>query len=137
MKRMFYKCSVDGPSDIEHVDSTRAQEITIKYIENQEDFYEDSDLAIRESMFGFYEAPSDFIEISIDSKKDYRIRFECKVSKSLWFITHSSIYQKEFKTDSSTELNNIVNEFFKRNIIDFKDYFDSLEFDESPPLSFS
>lgn len=129
MKRMFYQCSVDGLLDIEHVDSTRAQEITIQYIENQQDFYEDSDLAILESIFGFYETPSNFIEISIDSKKDYRIRFECKVSKSLWFITFSSIYQKEYEIHSSAELNNIVNEFFKHNIIDFKDYFDGLAFD--------
>ncbi len=137
MKRMFYKCSVDGPSDIELVNLAKAQEITSQYIKNQKDFYEDADLAILESMFGFHETSSDFIEISIDSKVDYRIRLECKVPKSLWFISYSSLYQKEYKLNSPEKLNAIVGQFFAHDVLGFKAYFDNLNYEISPPLRFS
>ncbi len=131
---MFYTVSVDGAEDQGFVDIQEALKITSSYINSQKAFYDDPDEAVKESMFGFSINQSDFVEVSIDTKEEFRIRLECKCPKSFWFLKWNSLYQKEFHVDTISKLNEILQQFFTHEALDFKSYFDSLNLKISPPL---
>lgn len=136
MTRMFYAFSVtEGTKDIRVVTVNEALSIIGKYIDSQKNAYDDPNEAIADSMFGFSLNKSDFIEICIDSKHEYRIRLECRYPRRWWFLPFKAFYQKEYVVLSVIELNAIVEQFFMQKLGDFKAYFDALPLVPTPSFA--
>jgi hypothetical protein len=128
MKRIFYSCSIDGAKAERVVESNSALEILDSYLAKQKEKYESDVEAIADSMFGFSINRSDFIEISIDSKTEYRIKLECKFKKKLWFFSWNSLYQKEYHVNVIDALKELITKFFENEVGIYKEQFDSLPF---------
>lgn len=137
MNRTFYSCSIDGANNEREVDVLEAMNILSDYISRQKARYDSDVEATADSLFGFSIDNSEFIEISIDGKGEYRIKLECKRIKSIWKFSWNSLYQKEYHINDKLHLNDLIKEFFTKNINAYRDHFDAQDFMESPSIRFS
>ena len=124
----WYKCSINGTEDIEIVDGEKAIIIFDEYNGELKEKYETDDEAIKSTMFGFSIDKNTFLEISIDKKNSYRIKFENPTPKSFLFLKWQGLYQKEYHINSKSSVDHVIKSFFSKELSMFQKYFDELNF---------
>lgn len=108
------------------VTKQQAMDIIDKYILAQDIPTETGEQAVANSMFGFSINSDTFIELALDTRDEFRIKFETPETKKLAFIKIPGLFQKEKFTQDKEELKRIAAEFFDLSHDEFKDYFKSL-----------
>lgn len=127
--------------DNEIINYEKSCEIIDQYLGSQKYIKEKADNndnlsgeeVMTKSMFGFYvENHKDtFLQIDMDSSESFRIKFEYDGdSKKFLFLTFG-LYQKEYFVSDINDLKNIVRNFYEKNLVDFKEYFDKLDYEMS------
>jgi len=120
---IWYTVSLDGPQDEHPVTCEDAIQITHDYISCQKEYYETDAELIKDSRFGFCIDNKNYIEISIDSKSEFRILFEYQEEKSFVMFKWEETFSRECKTSQITTLDNIIHHFFSCDFDQFKSFF--------------
>lgn len=105
-----------------------ALELLTKYIKNQNNLDGTGEDAVAKSMFGFSVSDKTFIEINIDTKDKYRIKFEHPQQKKIWIIPFTTLYQVEYRIENLDDLKMVIKSFFDKTTDDFLIYFDNLPY---------
>ena len=129
-KHLWYKCSTEGVQDQHDVDVDEAVKIINTYISEFKDSYDNDEDAISATVFGFAKTNSIFIEFSIDTRQEFRIKYEGKEPYKLLFLNLSKFYQKEYKLDCKTTLENVTKKYFEETDEDFRTFFDQIKAEE-------
>lgn len=122
----WYAFKKDKTQDKEKVDEKRALEIFHDYLGNLKKTYENEYEAFEHTMFGFSKDKTTFVEISIDRKDSFRIKFETKVPKAFLFLKWNGLFQKEYEINSPEEVEYIIRHFFTKTVEEFYSYFKDL-----------
>ena len=120
---IWYTMSLDGPQDEHPVTCADALQTTHDYIRRLKAYYETDAELIRDSQFGFCIDKDNFLEISLDSKSEFRIRFECQTEKSFIGLKRKATFSREYRTGQIADLDSIVHHFFAFDLDQFKAYF--------------
>ena len=83
------------------------------------------------SIFAFRKSMKNFIEIAIDSKSDFRVRYECKHYKRFWGFNFLSTFDKDLYVPEINNVKYVVRGFYTLSNDDFFKYFSSLPYKES------
>jgi len=121
--RIWYTVSLDGPQDEHPATCAHALQITHDYIARLQAYYETDAELVRDSQFGFCVDKHNFLEISLDSKSEFRIRFECQTEKSFIGLKRKATFSREYQIGQIADLYNIIHHFFAFDLDQFKAYF--------------
>jgi hypothetical protein len=100
-----------------------AIETVDKYVAGQRDLSGSAGHVVSQSIFGFSLDKRTFIEISLDTEEEFRVKFETPEQKKLAFIKMPGLFQKEVSVLGKDALTNLVSEFFTLSCDEFKDHF--------------
>lgn len=121
--RIWYTVGLDGPQEEHPVNCEDAQRITHEYITQLKEIYETDAELIRDSCFGFCTDKDNFLEISLDSKAEFRVKFECRTEKSLIGIKRTATFSQAYKTGKVADLDSLIHHFFAFDLDQFKLFF--------------
>jgi len=113
------------------VSLTMAEKIIDQYVEGQKNSYQSIDDPFAMSIFAFRKSMKNFIEIAIDSKSDFRVRYECKHYKRFWGFNFLSTFDKDLYVPEINNVKYVVRGFYTLSNDDFFKYFSSLPYKES------
>ncbi|HUW21019.1 MAG TPA: hypothetical protein VMW16_17100 [Sedimentisphaerales bacterium] len=103
-----------------------AEKIIEEYIESQKGLEGSAEEIAAGSMFGFLHDERTFMEICVYGDKEYRVKFECPEPRSVLFVRWEGVYSREIGVLDRDRLKEIVREFYRREVEDFKRYFSGL-----------
>jgi hypothetical protein len=92
---------------------------------NLRSYYENEEIALTETMFGFSRSNSDFIEISLHTRNEIHFKYERALTKR--FLLFQKLFVHE---DIITNLQTLVDRtkrFFEMKADDFQSYLESLK----------
>ena len=113
------------------VSLTMAEKIIDQYVEGQKNSYQSIDDPFAMSIFAFRKSMKNFIEIAIDSKSDFRVRYECKHYKRFWGFNFLSTFDKDLYVPEINNVKYVVRGFYTLSNDDFFKYFSSFPYKES------
>lgn len=113
----------NGPQEQYPVNCRQAIQITHEYIGNLKDYYETDAELIKDTCFRFCIDQSNFLEITIDSKSEYRVRFECQIEGALAGLTGKETFTRTYKSNTVIDLDNIIHHLFAFDPKHFKAFF--------------
>lgn len=115
--------SPNGPQEQHLVNCRQAIQITHEYIGSLKDYYETDAELIRDTCFRFCIDKNNFLEITLDSRSEYRVRFTCQIERPFLGSTRKENFARTYKTNTVIDLDNVIHHLFAFDPVHFKAFF--------------